>query len=152
MSGTSFQVTGISSSGTVTGITVQNSGVGYKVGTLLTFGSGNARPTQALRVDNDYGETILSISIQGEVTWHQNHPNKAAAQLVESLQNCIDMKAAGEVAMARSYLQGVEKCLRMAKQVSHEDLIRALETEVEHRKGKLTWQALNNSLENQNDT
>jgi hypothetical protein len=152
MSSTSFSVTGINSSGTVTGITVQNSGTGYTVGTLLTFGSSNARSTQALRVDNDYGETILSISIQGEVTWHQNHPTTAASKLVDSLQNCIDMKAAGEVAMARSYLQGVKKCLRIAKQVSHEDLIRVLETEVEHREGKLTWQVLNNSLENQNDT
>ena len=147
MSNTTFKV---SNSGTITGVNLVNTGPGYTVGNSLSIRV--HQPTTVLRINNDFGETIFSISMQGEVKWHLNKPNEGASRLVKSLQNCIDISSAGKVALSRSYLRGVEKCLRLAKTMTHEELIAALETEVQHREGKLTWQALNNSLENQNDT
>lgn len=150
MSNTTFKVTNVSSSGTITGMTITNAGSGYTVGSSLTMRI--HQPTTALQINNDFGETIFSVSMQGEVKWHLNKPNEGATRLVNSLQNCIDISAAGKLALSRSYLRGIEKCLRLARIMTQEQLIAALETEIEHREGKLTWQALNNSLENLNDS
>jgi len=149
MSNTTFKVTGVSN-GAITSVSLGNPGAGYTVGSNLAIRI--HQPTTALQINNDFGETIFSISVQGEVKWHLNKPNEGASRLVQSLQNCIDISSAGKVAIARSYLRGVEKCLRLARSMTQEQLIAALEIEIEHREGKLTWQALNNSLENQNDT
>jgi len=145
MSNTTFKVTNVSSSGTITGMTITNAGSGYTVGSSLIMRM--HQPTTALQINNDFGETIFSVSMQGEVKWHLNKPNEGATRLVNSLQNCIDISAAGKMAMARSYLRGIEKCLRLAKTMTHEELIAALETEIEQRENKLTWQALKQTLD-----
>lgn len=110
------------------------------------------RSPAVLSVRTDTGNTIFSISTHGEVEWHLNQPNKAADKLVTSIQGMIDMKSAGEMAMAKSYLRGVEKCLKLAETLTHSELISALQTEVEHRNSKLTWTALHNRSENLYDT
>lgn len=142
MSNTTFKV---SNSGTITGVNLVNTGPGYTVGNSLSIRV--HQPTTVLQINNDFGETIFSISMQGEVKWHLNKPNEGASRLVKSLQNCIDISSAGKVALSRSYLRGVEKCLRLAKTMTHEELIAALETEIEQRENKLTWQALKQTLD-----
>lgn len=142
MSNTTFKV---SNSGTITGVNLVNTGPGYTVGNSLSIRV--HQPTTVLQINNDFGETIFSISMQGEVKWHLNKPNEGASRLVKSLQNCIDISSAGKVALSRSYLRGVEKCLRLAKTMTHEELIAALETEIEQRENKLTWQVLKQTLD-----
>jgi len=99
-----------------------------------------ARPP-AIEIHNDLGETLLTISAQGDVEFLKN-PNHAAQQLVKLCQNYIDQKAVRASAMQRSYRRGVEKCLRLARTMEKDQLIDLLEREISVRLGSEMTQLL----------
>lgn len=151
MSNNVWKVTSVSQ-GSVTGITVNNSGSGYNVGSNILFsGSVTSRPLDLIQLSNSSGEPLLSISASGEVIWHQNKPNEAAQKFITVLQGAIDTSAVKSGARERSYLKALEKCVRLLETHDPTRLAAALTQEIQHRRERLTWNDLIDSLETEDD-
>ncbi len=147
-----FKVISVSQ-GSVTGITVNNLGSGYTVGSNILFsGSVSSRPPDLIQLSNNSGEPLLSISASGEVIWHQNKPNEAAQKFITVLQGAIDTSAVKSGARERSYLKALEKCVRLLETHDPTALAAALTQEIQHRRERLTWNDLIDSLETEDDS
>ena len=90
--------------------------------------------------------TLLNIHPDGRVEW-TGPLSKNAAAFVKAIGWNIDKKAAGEHALAKSYRKAIERCLRQIKNMSKEDFIAVLETEVDTRIGKAVWHELSKNDE-----
>jgi hypothetical protein len=146
-----FKVTSVCQ-GSVTGITVNNLGSGYTVGSNILFsGSVSSRPPDLIQLSNSSGEPLLSISASGEVIWHEKKPSQAAKQFTTALQGNIDKNAVKRGALERAYLKGLEKCQRMFEQMDPEEAKEKLKKEIDQRREKNCWTTLMDSLETEDD-
>jgi hypothetical protein len=88
----------------------------------------------------------LEISSDGEIKF-TGKPSKAALALIQVAQGCIDIQAAGKLAMMKSYHRGVKHCLTLAETMTREELIQRLQQELETREENFVKQALIESME-----
>lgn len=98
-------------------------------------------PDNILLINNSQGHPILKITKHGEVSW-QGSANQAAGQFVKLIQHQIDKQVVGPAALQRSYLRGMEKCLKMAEHLEHSLFCQKLTTEIQLRKQKVMMQEL----------
>ena len=96
----------------------------------------NTVTVNAMTVTTVDGAT-LQICSNGDIKWSGSMLS-AAKQLVNSLQHVVDSNRISKHAMARSYMRGVEKCLRLAKTMDKDQLIARLEEELENRESHVT--------------
>jgi hypothetical protein len=83
----------------------------------------------------------LTISPDGQIEW-SGPASKAAEHFLTALGHVIDCSTSGKRALAKSYRLAIERCLRQAKRMSHEDFIVMLEKEVATRQSKAVWMTL----------
>ena len=126
---------------------ITNTGAIYTAGTLA-LGVGGVQSSQLVTgfcVAGNNG-TLLNIHPDGRVEW-TGPLSKNAAAFVKAIGWNIDKKAAGEHALAKSYRKAIERCLRQIKNMSIEDFIAVLETEVDTRISKAVWHELSKNDE-----
>jgi len=134
---------GTSSAPVYSNITISTTSVGsYRVipSTIYT-GTGNpfavaTAPPTAIQINSQTtSEPILKIHQDGRIEY-SGKPSEAADAFYKSLCGSIDIKAAGELALEKTYRRAIKRCLNQAKSMSHEDFIAMLETELETRNSK----------------
>lgn len=147
-----YKVTGVSSTGAVTSVTVNNTGSGYTWSPAFTFSASvTTGPPNIITVHGADNAPLMSIMRNGEVVWHQNKPNEAAQKFITVLQGAIDNEAVKSGARERSYLKALEKCARLLETQDPKKLLAELKQEIQHRQERLTWNDLLESLETEND-
>lgn len=150
---TTYSVNNAGATGPIGNVTVTNTGSGYTA--LPTFTSNNLSVISqstypALTISNNNGSALLNINTDGTVIW-EGPPSKGSTALLKSLGGLIDLKSAGNRAMATSYLRGLEKCLRLAESMDYASFVNELREEIEVRQSKLTVGALLEGLDEEQD-
>ena len=148
-----IKVTGVSSTGAITSVVVNNTGSGYTWSPTFAFSSSvTAGPPNIITIHGADSAPLMSIMRNGEVVWHQNKPNEAAQKFITVLQGAIDTSAVKSGARERSYLKALEKCVRLLETHDPTVLAAALTQEIQHRRERLTWNDLIDSLETEDDS
>lgn len=78
---------------------------------------------------------LLRINFDGSIVWN-GPPSKASKRLISSLSSILDLDALGDIAAARIYRKAMERCLKKAKSMEKDELIKELEAEIGTRLGK----------------
>ena len=122
-----------------------NNTAGYSYSPIITINSiGSLTPLLTLTGTDG---SLLNVQANGTVNW-TGSPNRATASLVTMLQTHIDVAVVSEHALARSYLRAVKKCLRLAKNTDHSQLIEMLEKEIDTRESQTTLMFLKQDDDN----
>lgn len=77
----------------------------------------------------------LTIHYDGRIEY-TGKPSQAAEAFYKALGSNIDINTAGKRALEKTYRRAIERCLRQARSMSHEDFITMLENELDTRTGK----------------
>jgi hypothetical protein len=128
----------------ITTVSVTTAGTGYTM-QPISIGPSNYRPFNIMQISGDDG-SLLTISKDGEVTW-TGSANKASRSFVNMVSHQLDVIATGEMALARSYRRAIERCLRQAKSMDHDEFIAVLENEVQTRLSKSVLMSLRENEE-----
>jgi hypothetical protein len=119
---------------TVRNVTITSAGTGYTVPGSVSVITYQPPKRSALVLSGENGE-VLSISSDGMIEW-KGKPSKAAEILIRTFGGHLDNTVIGKQAMERSYRRGIEKCLRMAREMDHDAFIDMLERELQTRTSK----------------
>ena len=119
---------------TVSNVTITSTGTGYTVPGSVSIMPYQPPKRTALVLSGENGE-VLSISSDGTIEW-KGKPSKAAEILIRTVGGHLDKIVIGKQAMERSYRRGIEKCLRMAREMDHDAFIDMLEQELQARTSK----------------
>lgn len=90
----------------------------------------------AIQISNPVtANPVIIIHQDGSVEYF-GKPSEAADTFFKALGHLIDLKAAGTLALEKTYRRAIERCLNQSKSMSHEDFVAMLENELEVRNSK----------------
>jgi hypothetical protein len=109
--------------------------IGTQLNTTLNVSSIHTNPA-ALSIRSSTGDgSLLEIRFDGTIIW--NGPTSKAARLfLSSMRSVLDLDAIGEQAAERIYRRAIAKCLRMAREMEHDEFIDRLDQELQARTSK----------------
>lgn len=101
----------------------------------LSISSIHTNPS-ALSIRSSSGDgSLLEIRFDGTITW--NGPTSKASRLfLNSMRSILDLDALGNAAAERIYRRAIEKCLRLARSMDHDEFIDRLDQELQARTSK----------------
>lgn len=95
----------------------------------------NTSSNAAIVINSQTGKASLTVHYDGTIEY-TGKPSEASAAFFKSLSGHIDLKAAGTLALEKTYRRAIKRCLKQAKSMSHEDFIALLEKELDTRNSK----------------
>lgn len=101
----------------------------------------NTVTNAALVINNRAGGAVLTIHYDGRIEY-TGKPSDATEAFLKSLSSHIDWKAAGTLALEKTYRRAINKCLNQAKSMTHEEFINTLERELNARTSKAVLKIL----------
>lgn len=104
----------------------------------------NTTTCAALVVQSSTSDAVLTVHYDGRIEY-TGKPSAASDAFIKSCCAHIDLKAAGKLALEKTYRRAVEHCLKHAKSMSYEDFIDMLENELSTRTSKAAWMRLSES-------
>jgi hypothetical protein len=78
------------------------------------------------------GQTLLEITSEGMVNWH-GPPSKGAKIFINAIRSSLDLEAVGMAASEKIYRRAMERCLKLARNMTHSQFISAMENELQKR-------------------
>ena len=132
--------TSISSSPTVTAPSATWANISISSSPTVVL-STSASINTALIIHNKVGGAVLTIHYDGRIEY-TGTPSEASDAFLQSLEGYIDLKAAGTVALEKTYRRAIKRCLNQAKTMTHDDFIATLEKEVDSRTSKIVLNML----------
>lgn len=109
----------------------------YNTSSTIISGSLNINTTSnaALVINSQTGQSTLTLHYDGRIEY-TGKPSQASEAFLKSVASHIDLKAAGKLALEKSYRKTIERCLQQAKSMTQEEFITLLEKELETRNSK----------------